>query len=66
MTSRFFSLPKPSLQRGQVAVEYAIASLTLALVLGVGMADDGSVLWELIRSFQTAYQRFSYALSIPT
>lgn len=64
MTSRL-SLPKSSPQRGQVATEYAIASIALALILGIGMIDDGSVLWELIRGFQTAYQRFSYAISIP-
>ena len=66
MISRFHSITPPSTQRGQVAAEYAIASIALALILGVGMVDDNSVLWELIRGFQTAYQRFSYALSLPT
>ena len=66
MTSRFHPATPPSAQRGQVAAEYAIASVALTLILGVGMVDDNSVLWELIRGFQTAYQRFSYALSLPT
>ncbi len=66
MTSRFPIMTAPFAQRGQVAAEYAIASFALALILGVGMVDDNSVLWELIRGFQTAFQRFSYALSLPT
>jgi len=66
MISRCIPITPPSAQRGQVAAEYAIASIALALILGVGMVDDNSILWELIRGFQTAYQRFSYALSIPT
>ncbi len=66
MTFRVHPTAPPSAQRGQVAAEYAFASIALALILGVGMVDDSSVLWELIRGFQTAYQRFSYALSIPT
>ena len=66
MISRYPATTPPYAQRGQVAAEYAIASAALALILGVGMVDDNSVLWELIRGFQTAYQRFSYALSLPT
>ena len=66
MISRYLVATPPCVQRGQVAAEYAIASAALALILGVGMVDDNSVLWELIRGFQTAYQRFSYALSLPT
>ncbi len=42
------------------------ATIHAFVILGVGMVDDNSVLWELIRGFQTAYQRFSYALSLPT
>lgn len=66
MTSRPRLKKPPAAQHGQVAAEYAIACAVLALILGIGMADDDSLLWHLIRGFQTAYRRFSYALSLPT
>lgn len=53
-------------QRGQSSIEYAVVCAALAFALGVGMIDDTSVLHQLIDAFQNAYQRFSYALSLPT
>ena len=53
-------------ERGQSSVEYAVVCAALALALGVGMADDESVLWQLLEAFRTAYQKFSYAISLPT
>jgi len=53
-------------QAGQSSIEYSVVCAALALALGVGMIDDTSVLWQLIHAFQTAYQNFSYAISLPT
>ena len=53
-------------QSGQSMVEYVVVCTALALVLGVGMSNDDSVLWQLLQAFRTAYQRFSFALSLPT
>lgn len=55
---------RPSKQRGQTAVEYVVVCAALAMALGVGMSDDGSVLLQLLQAFRTAYQRISFALSI--
>lgn len=47
-------------------VEYTVVCAALALTLGIGMIDDQSVLWQLVQGFQTAYQKFTYALSLPS
>lgn len=51
---------------GQSSVEYVVVCTALALILGVGMLDDSSILWQLIDAFQKNYQKFSYSLSLPT
>lgn len=53
-------------QRGQSSVEYVVVCTALAFALGVGMSDHNSVLWELINAFNTAYQKISYSMSLPT
>ncbi len=53
-------------QRGQSSMEYVIVCAALALVLGVGMVTDSSVLRELIDAFRLAYQKISFAISLPT
>ncbi|MEN6587875.1 MAG: hypothetical protein ABFE02_17685 [Sulfuricella sp.] len=53
-------------QCGQSSVEYVVVCAALAFALGVGMTDHNSVLWELIDAFNTAYQKFSYSMSLPT
>lgn len=53
-------------QRGQSSMEYAVVCAALALTLGVGMIDDTSVLHELIAAFKLAYQKISFAISLPT
>ena len=53
------------LQHGQSSIEYVVVCAALALALGVGMVDDTSVLKALIEALQVAYQKFSYALSLP-
>ncbi len=55
-----------AMYRGQSMVEYLIICAALALALGIGMADKNSVLWQLLNAFQIAYQKFSFALSLPT
>ena len=57
---------KHSFQTGQASVEYAVVCAALAFALGVGMLDQNSVLWQLLDAFRTAYQNFSYAISLPT
>jgi hypothetical protein len=46
-------------------IEYVVVCAALALVLGVGMSDDQSVLLQLLEAFRSAYRRTSYALSLP-
>ena len=53
-------------QCGQSSIEYTVVCTAIAFALGVGMRDHSSVLWVLIEAFKTAYQKISYALSLPT
>ena len=53
-------------QRGQSMIEYVVVCAAVALVLGIGMIDSHSVLWQLVEAFQKAYRNFSYAISLPT
>lgn len=53
-------------QRGQSSMEYLVVCAALALALGIGMVDDKSVLRELIEALKLAYQKISYAISLPT
>lgn len=52
-------------QSGQSSMDYVITCAVVALVLGVGMHDDSSVLYVLLEAFRTTYQKISYALSMP-
>lgn len=52
-------------ERGQSMIEYLIVTAALALALGVGMWNDNSVLRVLLAAFRTAYQKFTYAISVP-
>lgn len=52
-------------QTGQSSIEYVIVCAALALALGIGMQGEDSVLVQLLSAFQTAYRRFSFALSLP-
>ena len=51
---------------GQAMVEYLVVTGALVMALGISLADDDSVLWQLASAFQEAYRRFSFAISIPT
>ncbi len=55
----------PEAQRGQSSMEYVAVCAALVLALGIGLRDDNSALSELIGAFKTAYQKFSYAISLP-
>lgn len=52
-------------QSGQSSMEFVIVCAALALALGIGMRGDTSVLKQLLDAFTTAYQDFSYAISLP-
>ncbi|MYN29169.1 hypothetical protein [Duganella levis] len=52
-------------QDGQSSMEFVIVCAALALALGIGMSGDSSVLKQLLDAFKTAYQDFSYAISLP-
>lgn len=47
-------------------VEYLVVTGALVMALGISLADDDSVLWQLASAFQEAYRRFSFSISIPT
>ncbi|MES2259666.1 MAG: hypothetical protein V4724_14175 [Pseudomonadota bacterium] len=59
------AMPRPSAQQGQSSTEYIVVCAALAIALGVGMSSDDSVLRQLLNAFKTAYQNFSYAISLP-
>ncbi len=54
-----------NLQAGQSSVDYVISCAVVALILGVGIGDESSVLYVLLEAFRTTYQKISYALSLP-
>jgi Flp pilus assembly pilin Flp len=49
---------------GQSAVEYAVVCAAIALTLGIGMVNPDSVLWQLVDALRSAYQKFTYAVSL--
>lgn len=51
--------------RGQSSMEYVVVCAALAIALGIAMANQDSVLWQLADAFRTAYHKFSYAISLP-
>lgn len=53
-------------ENGQSMIEYVVVCGVLALVLGIGMVNPNSILWQLIDMFQQNYRNFSYAISLPT
>lgn len=52
-------------QSGQSSIDYVITCAVLALILGLGMRDETSVLRILLEAFRTTYQKIGYALSLP-
>lgn len=52
-------------QSGQSTMEYVVLCAVLAMVLGIGMADEKSVLRQLLNAFVLAYQNISFALALP-
>ena len=53
-------------QSGQSSMEYAIVCAALVFALGIAMLDSNSVLLELIEAFRSSYQKFSFAISLPS
>jgi hypothetical protein len=52
-------------QGGATSVEYLVACAVLILLLGIAMADDGSILRQLLLALRAAFQNYSYAISLP-
>lgn len=50
---------------GQSSLEYVVVCAAIALALGVGMHNDESILKVLLEAFRTAYEKISFALSLP-
>jgi hypothetical protein len=57
--------PASRQEHGQSSMEYVVVCAALALALGVAMANQDSVLWQLTEAFGTLYRKFSYAISLP-
>ena len=57
--------PAVAASPGQSSVEYLVICAALGTALGVGMVGDGGVLSEWLVALQTAYSRWSFALSLP-
>lgn len=53
-------------QWGQTSMEYVVVCAALALILGIGMVNDESVLKQLLDAFKLAYQKISYSMSLPS
>lgn len=53
-------------QWGQTSMEYVVVCAALALILGIGMVNDDSVLKQLLDAFKLAYQKISYSMSMPS
>lgn len=52
-------------EQGQSSIEYLVVCTALAFALGVGMVDDDSALRQLLYAFASAYQKISFAISLP-
>jgi hypothetical protein len=52
-------------QHGQSTFEYAVACAAIAVVLGLGMLDSGSPLYDLLQRLREAYERYAFAMSLP-
>ena len=51
-------------QRGQAMTEYVVVCGAIALALGISMVSENSVLKQFFNSITTAYDKFSYAISL--
>jgi hypothetical protein len=57
--------PRIGRASGQSSIEYVVVCAALAFALGIAMANQDSVLWQLAEAFRTAFHKFSYAISLP-
>lgn len=55
-----------SRQAGQSAMEYLVVCAALAFALGIGLSSEDSVLRMLLDAFAESYDKFAYAISLPS
>lgn len=58
-------VPSRSEQGGQSLVEYLLLTAAVTVALGLAMADDTSVLRQMLEALRSAYARFAFAHSLP-
>jgi hypothetical protein len=51
-------------QRGQAMTEYVVVCGAITLALGISMLSDNSILKQFFDAFASAYDKFSYAISL--
>lgn len=52
-------------QHGQSATEYLVVLIVVMVILGVGFADEGSVISIFLDAVREGFERFSSFLSLP-
>jgi hypothetical protein len=50
---------------GQSSMEYVVVCAAFALILGIGMWSDESVLKMLIEAFKQAFRNIAFVMSLP-
>lgn len=63
--TRLSAKRRSSQMLGQSSVEYIVLTAAIAFALGIGMVDENSVLSQLLNAFSRAYQKISFAISLP-
>ena len=53
-------------QHGQSSIEYTVVCAALSLALFVDLSSSNSAVKSILENFNNAYQKISYALSLPT
>lgn len=52
-------------QHGQSATEYLVVLIVVMVILGIGFAEEGSVISIFLDAVREGFERFSSFLSLP-